>query len=186
MNNPNPNHAYRPENVRYNTTEAPVDALGRTGDNTAADTAAVQQIFQDTVGRAAGTAGANYYAQQLGAGKSLDQIRAEVSGSTEGQQFAETGQQRYVAEAKQVQDPAITYNTTDQSIDALGRTGDNTAADMAALQTIYQNQTGRAMGVAGRDWYQGQLNTGTNLDTLRAQIAASDESTAYKDTGQQS
>ena len=194
------------EGVNYNTTTESVDALGRTGDNTAADAAAIQNIYQNQVGRAAGTQGADYYAEQMAKGVNLDTINANVGTSTEGQQFAETGQQRYVSQDNQVSTPGIDYfkhgadgttervrvgadpieyRTTDQPIDQLGRIGDNTAADTAAIQTLYQNQTGRAGDTAGTEYYADLLAGGTNLDTIREQINSSEEGVAWDETGQQ-
>ena len=170
--------------VDYNTTTESIDALGRTGDNTTADAAAIQNIYQNQVGRAAGTQGANYYAEQMAKGVNLDTINANVGTSTEGQQFAETGQQRYVAPAAQVAS-GVDYNTTDQRVDALGRIGDNTAADTAAIQAIYQGQTGRAGDAAGVTHYTDLLNNGTNLDTIRGQINDSTEGVGFDATGQQ-
>jgi hypothetical protein len=117
-------------------------------------------------------------------GVNLDTINANVGTSTEGQQFAETGQQRYVAPAAQVAS-GVDYNTTDQRVDALGRIGDNTAADTAAIQAIYQGQTGRAGDAAGVTHYTDLLNNGTNLDTIRGQINDSTEGVGFDATGQQ-
>jgi hypothetical protein len=173
----------------------------------------VQEMFQSNLNRAAGTAGANYYAdkvqQMLDAGATDDEVRTTIGGelrnSTEGQQrtaavaAGNTDFQRYVSEENQVprmeytmdyvpgreRPKNVDYRTTDQPIDALGRTGDNTAADTAAIQQVYQNQLGRAAGTKGADYYADLMAGGTNLDTVRGQIAGSPEAGTYNTTGQQ-
>ena len=167
----------------------------------------VQKLFQQHLGRAAGSAGADYYQNKyqtmldanIDPQTAMSVIGGELKSSTEGKQFTETGQQRYVSEANQIprmaqtmefvpgRDPIqnVDYRTTDQSIDALGRTGDNTAADTAAIQQVYQNQLGRAAGTKGADYYADLMAGGTNLDTVRGQVAGSPEAGTYNTTGQQ-
>ena len=145
----------------------------------------IQRAYKNSLGRSAGSAGMDNYSQQMTDGVRLSDIQAEIAGSTEAKNYTNTGQQRYVSEDKQIEGEIGRYNPTDKPIDALGRTGDNTAADAAALQTIYQNQTGRAAGTEGFNTYQNLLNTGTNLDTIRGQIYNSDEAAKYRKTGQQ-
>jgi len=176
------------------------------------DNESIQNLFKEKLGRFAGQSGQDYYANKVSelkaSGKTSEEALAsvglELDNSTEGQQRIDNpDQQRYVSEDQRVYDQAQTmemrkggnnrrytqqgpqYNNTDAAVDALGRTGDNTAADAAALQTIYQNQTGRAAGTKGFNYYQGLLNKGTNLDTIRDQIYNSDEAIEYKKTGQQ-
>ena len=167
----------------------------------------VQKLFQQHLGRAAGSAGADYYATKyqtmldsnIDPQTAMSVIGGELKSSTEGKQFTETGQQRYVSEANQIPRMEQTmdfvpgretiqnvdYRTTDQSIDALGRTGDNTAADTAAIQQMYQNNLGRAAGTAGANEYAKQMAAGTNLDTIRDEISKSTEAGEYNKTGQQ-
>ena len=163
----------------------------------------VQKLFQQHLGRAAGSAGADYYATKyqtmldsnIDPQTAMSVIGGELKSSTEGKQFTETGQQRYVSAENQIprmefvagRDPIqnVDYRTTDQTIDALGRTGDNTAADTAAIQQVYQNQLGRAAGTKGADYYADLMAGGTNLDTVRGQVAGSPEAGTYNTTGQQ-
>jgi len=163
----------------------------------------VQKLFQQHLGRAAGSAGADYYQTKyqtmldanIDPQTAMSVIGGELKSSTEGKQFTETGQQRYVSAENQIprmefvagRDPIqnVDYRTTDQTIDALGRTGDNTAADTAAIQQVYQNQLGRAAGTKGADYYADLMAGGTNLDTVRGQVAGSPEAGTYNTTGQQ-
>jgi len=98
------------QNVDYRTTDQSIDALGRTGDNTAADTAAIQQVYQNQLGRAAGTKGADYYADLMAGGTNLDTVRGQVAGSPEAGTYNTTGQQQYVAPANRID--GVKYNET--------------------------------------------------------------------------
>jgi len=174
---------------------------------------AIQNLFQSKLGRAAGSAGADYYANKyqtmlnanIDPETAMSVIGGELQNSTEGKQREEavaagnTDFQRYVSAENQVPRmyetldyvpgrerlKNVDYRTTDQPIDALGRTGDNTAADTAAIQQVYQNQLGRAAGTKGADYYADLMAGGTNLDTVRGQIAGSPEAGTYNTTGQQ-
>ena len=176
------------------------------------DNESIQNLFKEKLGRFAGQQGQDFYAKKVAELKSsgktseeaLASVGLELDSSTEGKQrIANPDQQRYVSEDQRVYDKAHTmewreggnnrqytqpgpqYNTTDQPIDALGRTGDNTAADKAAIQQAFIDSTGRQVGNVGLDGYTNLLNTGTNLDTIKGQIAGSEEATEFTNTGQQ-
>ena len=158
----------------------------------------VQKLFKQHLGRAAGSEGANYYATKyqtmldanIDSATAMSVIGGELQNSTEGKQRAaavaagNTDFQRYVAPSAQVA-TGVNYNTTTESTDALGRTGDNTAADTAAIQQIYQNQLGRAAETGGADYYADLMAGGTNLDSIRETIRGSKEAGRYGRTGTQ-
>jgi len=176
------------------------------------DNESIQNLFKDKLGRYAGKTGQEFYAGKVAelkaSGKTSEEALAtiglELDGSTEGKQrLANPDQQRYVAEDDRVYGQAHDmqdreggnnrrytqagpdYATTDQAVDKLGRTGDNTAADVAAIQSIYQGQTGRAGDSAGVKYYSDLLAGGTGLDTIRGQINDSTEGVGFDATGQQ-
>jgi len=181
-----------PDNPKYQSTGT---ATTTTGTDVGGD---VQKLFQQHLGRAAGSEGADYYATKyqtmldanIDPATAMSAIGGELQNSTEGKQRAaavaagNVDFQRYVAPSAQVA-TGVDYNTTTESIDALGRTGDNTAADAAAIQQVYQNQLGRAAGTKGADYYADLMAGGTNLDTVRGQVAGSPEAGTYNTTGQQ-
>jgi len=148
----------------------------------------VRNLYKTLLGREPEAGAAEAWSST---GKSLADITAEIGGSTEGKQRAtavaagNTNFQRYVAPEFQDTTAGYDYNTTAESIDRLGRTGDNTAADAAAIQQIYQNQVGRAAETGGATAALAQMASGTNLDTIRANVAGSDEAQEFRDTGQQ-
>ena len=176
------------------------------------DNESIQNLFKEKLGRFAGRDGQDYYANKVSelkaSGKTSEEALAsvglELDNSTEGQQrIANPDQQRYVSDNQRVYGQAQTmevreggdnrrytqsapqYNNTDADVDLLGRTGDNTAADTAAIQQIYKNQLGRSAGTKGAEYYADLMAGGTNLDTIRGQIAGSPEAGTYNTTGQQ-
>ena len=176
------------------------------------DNESIQNLFKEKLGRFAGQSGQDYYANKVSelkaSGKTSEEALAsvglELDNSTEGQQRIDNpDQQRYVSEDQRVYDQMQTmemreggnnrrytqqgpqYNNTDAAVDALGRTGDNTAADTAAIQQIYQNQLGRAGDTTGAAYYQNLMAGGTGLDSIRGMINDSEEGVSYDTTGQQ-
>ena len=178
-----------PDGIDYRTTDQPIDALGRIGDNTAADTAAIQQMYQNNLGRAAGTAGANEYAKQMAAGTNLDTIRGEISGSTEAGEYNKTGQQQYVGADNQID--GVTYNpvgtgnvgTTPPPVAGtpIPNPSDGTAQPTAG-QSLGNVFAGRATApglVAGANAIPQATTTATNqiIDSTASKLTANEDIT---------
>ena len=135
----------------------------------------VQTIFKDSLGRQAGTAGADYYGKRiqslLDIGTSEDLVKSiigkELSESDEGVKRAgNNNQQQYVSADQQIE--GINYNTAAKDI-----------------QNIYQEETGRAGDAPGVKHYQDALTGGGNITNLRSEIDGSLEGQQYNTTGQQ-
>jgi hypothetical protein len=60
----------------------------------------IQNAYQNILGRSVGGPGAEFY---MNSGKSMEQIRKELAGSTEGEQYKQSGGQRFVDQNNQLQ-----------------------------------------------------------------------------------
>ena len=127
----------------------------------ALDMGGLNSAYQNILGRSIGAEGANFY---MNSGKSLDQIKADLGASQEGQQYAGGQQQRYVAPTSQVTGLNYAAAPVQQNV---GR---------GELNTAYQNYLGRDVGSPGADFY---MNSGKSMDEIRADLAYSPEGQGY-------
>lgn len=143
----------------------------------------LSQIYQNQLGRAPDQSGIDYWNQQLQSGMSLDDVRAGISGSQEGQQYATTGQQQYVAPNQQISN--VDYRTNlgtvapAPQVSSVAPRGQLTSAQ---LNQMYQSSLGRSAGIEGAEFY---LGSGKTPEQIAAEIAASPEAQQYAASGQQ-
>ncbi len=119
----------------------------------------LEDIYKNQLGRDIGDEGRTFYGEQLEAGRPLDEIRNEIMGSPEAQQYR--SQEVPPASAPE---GGITQGTT--------------------LEDIYKNQLGRDIGPEGREFYGQQLEDGRPIEEIRAEIMGSDEAQQYRSQGE--
>jgi len=123
---------------------------------------AIEEIYQAQLGREADAEGLAYYADQLiNQGQSLESIDAAINASDEGVAF----------DAQ-----------TDQGF------GDRAASQTeSGIEQLYQEELGRAADTGGLAFYADQINSGEGtLDSVRAQLNASQEGIAFDALGLES
>jgi hypothetical protein len=124
-----------------------------TNQNAASSNDPISGLYQSVLGRAPDAGGLAYWKQQLANGVPLATIQQQLQASPEAQQKT-----------------ATTTNTATQT----------TAAD--PITGLYKSVLGREPDAGGKAYWQSQLNSGKSLQAIQAEMQASPEGMARKQT----
>jgi hypothetical protein len=150
----------------------------------------LNQIYSQELGREADKDGLAFYLGQAQSGKSLDQIRAEIGGSTEGRAYDVNAIQNiYSQELGRAADPdGLTHYSNELAKGVspaeirrqINLSNEGLAFDKNMVLQAFQQQLGRAPETDALNYYTNALQAGTLPQAeLVAQINATPEGRAY-------
>lgn len=151
--------------------------------------AIIQNIYTSELGRAADPGGLEFYIGELQKGKTADQVRAEISASTEGMAFdarnpADVVSALYQQELGRSADPgglaayteALQSGTSAERIrEILNASNEGRQADMAAVQRAYRDQLGREADPGGLNNYLSLIQQGYTQADIENMLNQSEE-----------
>lgn len=148
----------------------------------------IENLYQSTLGRSVGKAGADYWSQKAAEGYSLDDIRKGIQNSDEYKKRAalqsqpakapadwntaaskqkrfKDGQQRATSQISTGFTPKASYSDSSSNTDF--------------LKAVYQNETGRDADQNGLAYWTNQMNNGMRRDEVIAAFNSSQEGRGY-------
>ncbi len=140
--------------IGYNTNLpalTPTTSISSVQPQGAMTSADLNQIYQSSLGRSVGQAGADFY---LSSGKTPEQIQAEIAASPEAMQYAQTNQQRYVDPSQQFGDLPYSYNVDPRTDPTAATTRGQTG--LLGLENEYQR--GLYASEQGLESFEGTLD----------------------------